>query len=363
MPDLRVELSDRSYDITVAEGALGGVGEGLERRGLGRRAVLVTHPELHTHYGAAVLDSLVRAGRQAEALLVPTGEGSKSLAELARLWEAFATLRLDRRSVVLALGGGVIVDLAGFAAATYLRGLDLVHLPTSLLAQVDASVGGKTAIDLPQGKNLVGAFYQPRWVVADVATLATLPLREMRAGLAEVIKYGVIADAGLFAFLEREREAFLAGEPEHLSEIVLRSCRIKAEVVRQDEREGGLRAILNYGHTVGHAVEALAGYTGLLHGECVAIGMEAAARLAARRGLLDPAEVVRQRRLLEAYGLPTRLPAGQEPEAILAAMRWDKKTVGDEIHFVLARRIGAVEWGCRAPDAEVIAVLQEMRAP
>jgi 3-dehydroquinate synthase len=285
------------------------------------------------------------------------------LTELSRLWEAFARLRLDRRSVVIALGGGVIGDLAGFAAATYLRGIDLVQLPTTLLAQVDASVGGKTAIDLPEGKNLVGAFYQPRWVVADVGTLASLPPRELRAGLAEVIKYGVIADETLFDFLERERDAVLAGEPERLAQIVLRSCRIKADVVREDEREGGLRAILNYGHTAGHAVEALAGYAGLLHGECVAIGMEAAARLSVRLGMLAPGDAERQRRLLEAYGLPVALPPGQEPRAILDAMRWDKKTVGDEIRFVLARGIGIVEWGCRAADDQVLAVLKEMSSP
>lgn len=361
MPDLRVELSDRSYEITVASGVLDRVGEGLDRLGLGRRAVLVTHPEIHALYGERVLRSLASTGRDAELLLVPAGEGSKSLAEIARLWQAFARMRLDRRSVVIALGGGVIGDLAGFAAATYLRGLDLVQIPTTLLAQVDASVGGKTAIDLPQGKNLVGAFYQPRWVVADVATLPSLPPRQLRGGLAEVIKYGMIADADLFALLEREREGLLAGAPDRLAEIVIRSCRIKAEVVREDEREGGRRAILNYGHTVGHAVETLAGYTGLLHGECVAIGMTAAALLAARRGTLAPEDAERQRRLLEAYGLPTCLPPGQEPGSILDAMRWDKKTIDDEIRFVLARRIGQVEWGCRATEEEIVAVLEALR--
>lgn len=363
MPDLRVELSERSYDITVAPGALHAIGAGLERLGLGARAVLVTHPEVFDLHGETVLQSLAAVGRSAETIRVPSGEASKSQSHLAWLWQEFARLRLDRRSVILALGGGVIGDLAGFAAATYLRGLDLVQIPTTLLAQVDASVGGKTAIDLPEGKNLVGAFYQPRWVVADVGTLATLPARELRAGLAEVIKYGVIADADLFDFLERERDAILAGDPERLSEIVWRSCGIKADVVRQDEREGGLRAILNYGHTLGHAVEALAGYANLLHGECVAIGMEAAARLAERLGRLDPEAVSRQRRLLEAYGLPVHLPAGQEVGAILAAMQWDKKTVGDEIRFVLPTRIGAVEWGCRATDAEIIAVIEGMRTP
>jgi 3-dehydroquinate synthase len=362
MPELRVELPDRSYDITVASGALQRVGEGLDRLRLGRRAVLITHPEIRALHGEAVLASVAATGRTVECVLVHGGEGSKSVAELARLWGEFARLRLDRQAVVLALGGGVIGDLAGFAAATYLRGIELVQLPTTLLAQVDASVGGKTAIDLPVGKNLVGAFYQPRWVVADVATLATLPVRELVAGLAEVIKYGVIADAGLFSFLEGARERVLAGDPDALAEIVLRSCAIKADVVRQDEREQGLRAILNYGHTVGHAVEAVGGYAGLLHGECVAIGMTAATSLAVRLGMLALEDAERQRRLLEAYGLPVRLPADQEPVAILETMRWDKKARDGEVRFVLPRRIGAVEFGCAVPAELLAAVLAELRA-
>lgn len=362
MPDLRVELPDRSYEISVESGALRRVGERMERLGLGRRAVLVTHPEVHALYGEVVIGSVRATGREVEVALVPSGEASKCVRELQRLWEEFARLQLDRRTAVLALGGGVIGDLAGFAAATYLRGLDLVQLPTTLLAQVDASVGGKTAIDLPAGKNLVGAFHQPRWVAADVATLASLPQRELRAGLAEVIKYGVIADADLFAFLERERDRILAGDPDALTEIVLRSCQIKAEVVRQDEREDGLRAVLNYGHTIGHAVEAVAGYSGLRHGECVAIGMTAAAMLAARLGLFSDAEAKRQRALLQSYGLPVTLPPDQSVEAILAAMRWDKKARDGELRFVLPERIGAVRFGCPVPPGTIAQVLAELGA-
>jgi 3-dehydroquinate synthase len=363
MRSVTVALPGRAYQVDVGSGALAGVGEGLDRLGSGRRVALVTDAAIARSFGATVAGAVAATGRTVELLPVPSGEASKSLRELERLYLEFARLRLDRGSAVLALGGGVVGDLAGFAAATYLRGIDLVQLPTTLLAQVDASVGGKTAIDLPVGKNLVGAFHQPRWVVADVATLATLPPRELRAGLAEVIKYGVIADAALFALLEREQARILAGEPEALAEIVFQSCRIKADVVTQDEREGGLRAILNYGHTVGHGVEAAAGYTGLLHGECVAIGMTAAAAIAVRTGLLAQAEADRQRRLLQLYGLPIAIPAELDGEAILAAMRLDKKTRDDEIHFVLPRRIGAVEIGCRIPGELLADVLEELRAP
>jgi 3-dehydroquinate synthase len=362
MRSVNVALPGRAYDVDVGSGALAGVGEGLDRLRLGRRVALVTDAAIAQSYGATVAEAVAATGRTVELLTVPSGEVSKSLRELERLYLEFTRMRLDRGSLVIALGGGVVGDLAGFAAATYLRGIDVVQLPTTLLSQVDASVGGKTAIDLPVGKNLVGAFHQPRWVVADVATLSTLPPRELRAGLAEVIKYGVIADAELFAMLERDRDRILAGEPAALEEIVFRSCRIKADVVSQDEREGGLRAILNYGHTVGHGVEAAAGYAGLLHGECVAAGMTAAALLAVRMGLLAQAEADRQRRLLHAYGLPIDIPRELDREAILAAMRLDKKTRDDEIRFVLPRRIGTVEIGCRVPGDLLTAVLEEMRA-
>jgi 3-dehydroquinate synthase len=342
---LTVTLPGREYEIAIGPGALAGVGAALDRLQIGSRVALVTHSEIAALYGESVTASVATTGREIETLFVPEGESSKSLDELRRLYQGFIRLGLDRGSAVLALGGGVIGDLAGFAAATYLRGIDVIQLPTTLLAQVDASVGGKTAIDLPEGKNLVGAFHQPRWVAADSTPLATLPPRHLRAGLAEVIKYGVIADAGLFALLERDHEAILAGDPDALTEIVYRSCAIKADFVQKDEREGGLRAILNYGHTLGHAVEAAAQYEGLLHGECVSIGMVAAATIAVRLGLLAPADADRQRALLEAYGLPTRVPDTLDRDVILAAMRRDKKTRDGVVRFVLARRIGVVEIG------------------
>jgi 3-dehydroquinate synthase len=364
MPRIQVDLRDNPYSILVGPGLLRQVGPEIRALGIEGRVAVVTHPELPVIYPAAVHASLEDAGLEAEMAFVPQGEGSKNLAALETLYRRFACMRLDRRSVVLALGGGVIGDLAGFAAATYLRGLDLVQVPTTLLAQVDASVGGKTAIDLAMGKNLVGAFHQPRLVVADVQTLGTLPLQELQSGLAEVVKYGVIADAGLFESLERDAERVLAGDPEVLTPLVVRSCEIKADVVRQDPREQGLRAILNYGHTVGHAIETVLGYGVITHGAAVAIGMSAAAWLSVRLGLLSAADAQRQDALLRRLGLPclALLREGRAPEAwgiltdkgvtplarpslpaLLDAMLLDKKTVGGRLRFVLARSIGSVE--------------------
>lgn len=351
MPRVDVNLPGDGYPIHIGPGLLTEVGPLLRAQGLTGRAAIVTHPELSPAYTAAVHASLEQAGFQPEMAFVPQGEASKSLDALAALYSRFAGMRLDRRSTVVALGGGVIGDLAGFAAATYLRGLAVVQVPTTLLAQVDASIGGKTAIDLPCGKNLVGAFHQPRAVIADVETLRTLPLHELRSGLAEVVKYGVIADAELFAALERDATRLLTGEPEALTPAVLRSCAIKAEVVSEDPHERGRRAILNYGHTVGHALEAVWGYGTVTHGAAVAIGMSAAARLAVRLGMLAEPEAARQDELLRRLGLPT-LPASEGSEAeltlppfgaLLEAMRLDKKTLGGTLRFVLPRAIGTVE--------------------
>jgi len=357
MPTIKVTLPGQSYPIVIERGALGEIGRWVDAQALGRKVAVVSNPWVAERYGPAVLASLQGTGRVAAMLTVPHGEGAKTLAEAERLYLELARLRLDRGSVVVALGGGVVGDLAGFVAATYLRGIDYVQLPTTLLAQVDASVGGKTAVDLPVGKNLVGAFHQPRLVIADVDTLATLPPRELRAGLAEVIKYGVIADAALFERLERDADAILAGEAAPLIDLVQRSCEIKAEVVTADERESGLRAILNYGHTVGHAVEALTGYSALLHGEAVGIGMVAAARLATEVGKLPAADTERIRNLIERYGLPTEIPDGLTPAAILETMQLDKKTRDGELQFVLPTRIGAVEIGCRVAEETVRRVL------
>lgn len=261
---------------------------------------------------------------------------------------------------MVALGGGVVGDLAGFAAATYLRGLPFVQCPTTLLAQVDASVGGKTAIDLPAGKNLAGAFHQPSLVLIDLDTLETLPERELRAGMAEVIKYGVIDDPELLSYVESNREALLAHQSEEMTHVIARCCEIKAEVVGEDERESGRRAILNYGHTVGHAVEAVAGYGRYLHGEAVAIGMAAAGRLSRLWGGWSETEETRVNQALRAYGLPIRIEAPLPEEALISAMRLDKKTRGGEFCFVLARRLGEVATApiSEAEAREALAVIE-----
>ncbi|HEU4753500.1 MAG TPA: 3-dehydroquinate synthase, partial [Armatimonadota bacterium] len=283
------------------------------------------------------------------------------LEQLADVYHHLVAAGLDRRSAVVALGGGVVGDLAGFAAASYLRGIDFVQVPTTLLAQVDASVGGKTGIDLPEGKNLVGAFHQPRLVFIDLQTLDTLPEPDYRAGLAEIIKYGVIWDPELFRFLEVNRTAVLAHQPEELEHLVARSCEIKAEVVGRDEREGGLRAVLNYGHTIGHAVEAVAGYGRYLHGEAVAIGMAAAGRLAARRGWLPESTAQRIETLIREYGLPARLREPLPVGPLMEAMLRDKKTQSGELRFILARDIGRVEVAPVAAE-DVRAVLETVGA-
>ncbi len=379
MPRIEVALPGNEYWIHVGADQLPQVGAELRALVSPGAAVIVTHPELPPSYAATVHASLETAGFRVEMAFIPQGEASKSLEALETLYHRFAAMRLDRRSTVVALGGGVIGDLAGFAAATYLRGIGLVQVPTSLLAQVDASVGGKTAIDLPAGKNLVGAFHQPRLVVADVGTLCTLPARELRAGMAEVVKYGMIADADLFASIEHDVDAILAGEPTVLSRLVTRSCEIKAEVVRQDPHEHGRRAILNYGHTIGHALEAVLGFGLLTHGEAVSLGMSAAARLSVRLGLLDDAVARRQDRLLDRLGLPI-LPVRLAPEGdslgepfevtppalppsadLLDAMLLDKKTMGGKLRFVLARAIGTVE--VREVAAEEVAAVLEGGTP
>ena len=342
MRRVNVSIPGHEYRILIDSGLLETLGAEVRGAGVSGRVALVQDSGVAHLYGPAARSSLHAAGFEVAPLEVPAGEGSKCLEQLGRLYEAFAAAGLDRGSAVVVLGGGVAGDLAGFAAATYLRGIPWVHVPTTLLAQVDASVGGKTAIDLPAGKNLAGAFHQPLVVVTDLRTLDTLPEPEYRAGLAEVIKYGVIADPGLFRFLEKNVEAILSRSAPHLQHIVTLSCEIKAAIVARDERESGLRAILNYGHTVGHAIEAAAGYGMILHGNAVAIGMAAAGRLSARLAGLDKAERDRIEALIRAYGLPVQTPAALDHENLLAAMRLDKKTRGGRFHFVLAEKLGAV---------------------
>jgi len=343
MHRVTVALPALEYPILIGAGLLPDLGQELRAIGLTGRLAVVQDAAVADRYGSAVLTSLGEAGYRAVSITVPSGEESKSLDQLGRLYDAFAGAGLDRGSAVVSMGGGVVGDLAGFAAATYTRGIPFVQVPTTLLAQVDASVGGKTGIDLPAGKNLVGAFHQPRLVLIDLDTLSTLPERDYRAGLAEVIKYGIIADPELFGFLEQNRDAVLRHDSDVVEHLVVRSCQIKAEVVVEDEREAGRRAILNYGHTIGHAVEATAGYGVYLHGEAVAIGMAAAGRLSSRAGWLSEEDRARIERLIASYGLPVRLREPLEPEALVAAMRLDKKSRGGELRFVLARGIGQVE--------------------
>ncbi|MBI4716155.1 MAG: 3-dehydroquinate synthase, partial [Nitrospirae bacterium] len=284
---------------------------------------------------------LRNAGRRPKVLTLPSGERYKTLRTVSRIYDFLVKERFERTSPLLALGGGVIGDMVGFAASTYLRGVPYIQVPTTLLAQVDSSVGGKTGVDHPLGKNLIGAFYQPRLVWIDVETLSTLPPREVRAGLAEVVKYGVIADPQLFEYLERHAEDLLNLRPERVIHVIARSCRIKAAVVGQDERESGLRAILNFGHTFGHAIETLTGYRAFRHGEAVAVGMVCAARLAHRLGMCSPDVAARMETLLTRLGLPTRFPTIPFSPFYQTLQR-DKKVVGETLRFVLPLRIGEV---------------------
>lgn len=337
-----VRLGSRSYEVRVGPGLLDEAGPACRRLGIGRQVAVVTQAGVRAH-AERVTESLAAAGFNPRVLQVPDGEGAKVLTQAERLWDAFLDHGLDRGSAVLAVGGGVVGDLAGFAAATYMRGTGLVQVPTSLLAQVDASVGGKVAVNHPRAKNLIGVFHQPRLVLIDPATLATLPDREYRAGLAEVIKTGAALSADLFERLERDGPALRRRDGDLLAEVVAACCAEKAAIVEQDEREeSGLRMVLNYGHTVGHALEALDGYRTWLHGEAVAVGIAVAARLATRLGLAEPATEERQVRLLEGAGLPVTFeqPA---PAAILEALRHDKKARDGRVPFVLLKAIGRAE--------------------
>ncbi len=367
---VHVELGPRSYDIVVTSNGWDGLGAFAysllkdDRPGAGApRAVGVSESRVESlGLVADCKRSLERAGVECEWVIVPAGEPSKSLEQTALLYDALAAFKADRRCGVIALGGGVIGDLAGFAASTYNRGLPLVMVPTTLLAQVDSSVGGKVGVNHKLAKNVIGAFHQPRGVWIDVALLSTLPERTFRAGLAEVVKYGVILDAAFFEELERDRDRILGRDPQALARIVAHSCLLKARVVEQDEREEtGLRAILNFGHTIGHAIESVAGYGVYEHGEAVAIGMAAETRLAQNLGWVSHVELERLTALLEAFALPTRFE-GLESEALIAAMTRDKKNRGGKIRFVLPKAIGRVEETDQATGEDLGAVLAWHRA-
>jgi 3-dehydroquinate synthase len=352
MRTVNVPLGSRSYPIFIGEKILSDLGGHCARLQLGRRCVIISDKNVAPLYAAKAVASLRKAGFEPALATVPAGEASKSLKMLQTCCDLLARHRLERKSFIVALGGGVVGDLAGFAAAAYLRGIAFVQAPTTLLAQVDSSVGGKVGVNLTAGKNLVGAFHQPRLVLCDLATLRTLPLREFRAGLAEVIKYGIIYDKALFARLERDLPRLLRRDGRVLAEVVARCCEIKADVVRQDEMETGLRAILNFGHTIGHALEAISGYGKYLHGEAISIGQVAAAKLSVRAAGLPKEEAARVERLFARAGLPVAVKlSARRQAALIEAMRLDKKVMDGQIRFVLARRIGQVEAGHKvAPE-------------
>ena len=338
--EIVVGLGDRSYPIVLGHGVLAETGVWLKEVAPPGRCALVTNPTVGALYADTVIRSAAAAGFEPVRIDVPDGEEHKNLASLARIYDGLVDAALERNSPLLALGGGVVGDLAGFAAATYLRGIPYLQLPTTLLAQVDSSVGGKTGIDHPRGKNLIGAFYQPRAVLIDLATLRTLPRRQLLAGFAEVVKYGAILDAELFAFLEQELAQVLALDSAVLQHVVRRCCELKAQVVERDERESGERAVLNFGHTIGHALESVTGYTRFLHGEAVAIGMVAEARVSAALGLCRPEVVERLRALLERAGLPVERPADIDSEKLAGAIELDKKVRGGKVKFVALEALG-----------------------
>ncbi len=340
LPRITLELRDRSYDIEVGVESLGRIGECLAPILKGKKIALITDPVVEPLYGARVRESLTGAGFSVSQVIVPAGEKHKNLGELERVHEELASARIERSSTLIALGGGVIGDLTGFAAASFLRGIDVVQVPTTLLAQVDSSIGGKTGVNLRAGKNLVGAFHQPRFVLADVGTLASLPVRELRAGIAEVVKYGVILSPKLFELLENEAESILNLDRDILADVVHQCAAAKARVVMEDEREGGLRAILNFGHTLGHAVEAMTEYSRFLHGEAVAIGMVFAARLSAARHGFPAPDVARMAALLKRFGLPITIPEELDRADLARAVETDKKRQSDRVKFVCVEAIG-----------------------
>jgi 3-dehydroquinate synthase len=358
MQSLTVNLGDRSYPIRVGVGLLERSGELLRQAGLRGKVAVVTNPTVAQLY----LDSLNEALRSADfavvPILVPDGEEHKSLKSLATIYDRLVAERLERKSCILALGGGVIGDLAGFAAATYLRGVSYVQVPTTLLAQVDSSVGGKTAVNHENGKNLIGAFYQPRLVLIDIAVLRSLPRRELIAGLAEVIKYGIIEDAALFSLLEQSVDKIISLNEEMLTRIVVTSCSIKARVVEADEREDDYRAVLNFGHTIGHALEAATGYRKFLHGEAVGVGMVKATALSVNQRFCDSGSLKRVTALVQKAGLPVEIPPEVAPQSLIQAMEIDKKVAGGKIKFIMCEGIGKTRFHWLAADE----ILRGLRA-
>lgn len=339
---VRVELGERSYDIVIGGGILPHLGEAIKGFGFSKRVAIISNPTVFGLYGKAVIDSLRSSDFDTLEVIIPDGEEYKDYLWSYYILTELLKQKLDRKSCLIALGGGVIGDITGFVASIYMRGINFVQVPTTLLAQVDSSVGGKTGVNHNLGKNMIGTFYQPRLVWIDIETLKTLPEREFLSGLSEVIKYGVIWDRDFFDFLDRERESILAFDPLSLTHIIRRSCEIKAEVVSKDEREAGLRAILNFGHTVGHAIETVTGYRMYLHGEAISIGMRAEAKLSMLLGISREEVEERALSILSSYRLPVNIPVQIKDDEIISTMEIDKKSQSGKLRFVLPERIGRV---------------------
>jgi 3-dehydroquinate synthase len=340
-----VPLPHQPYNILIAPDLIADLGSQLQPLNLGKKVLLVSNPTIYKQYGERAIASLTQANLEVTTCILPAGERYKTPASIQKIHDRALAQRLERSSTIIALGGGVIGDMSGFAAATWLRGINFVQVPTTLLAMVDASIGGKTGVNHPKGKNLIGAFHQPRLVLIDPTVLTTLPPREFRAGMAEVIKYGIIWDADLFNQLEAapRLDQPKAISPDLLHLILTRSCQAKATVVSQDEKEAGLRAILNYGHTIGHAVESLTGYRLVNHGEAVGIGMVAAGAIAVALGLWSREECDRQNALIQKTGLPTQIPPGLDLTAIIDLLQTDKKVKDGKVRFILPTEIGRVK--------------------
>lgn len=341
MKTVPVRLNERSYQINVGQNVLSQIAATLQELSLGKKGVLITDTNVGPQFAETLLNQLKENGFEVSKIEIPAGENSKSIETALSLWKKLLELKLDRKCFVLTLGGGVVGDLGGFVASTYLRGIPFVQIPTSLLAQVDSSVGGKVGINLPEGKNLVGSFYQPRSVQIDIDVLKTLPEREFKAGMAEVIKYGIIWDHSFFKFLNKNMDGLLNLEPEPLITAIAKSCEIKALVVEMDEKELGMRAVLNYGHTFGHAYEAAEGYKDLRHGEGISIGMIAAAKLSHKMNLCSEKVVEEIETLIQKVGLPTKAK-GLSLEDVKKHMKVDKKAEEGKLKFILVEEIGKV---------------------
>lgn len=352
-----VGLNERSYPIRIRSGLLADIGMDLQEKQFATRYGVISDEYVAGLYGESLLQSLSNAGVQGELITFPRGEESKNLQTIDSLAGKLARRGFDRSDALIALGGGVTGDVTGFLASIYMRGIPFVQVPTTLLAQVDSSVGGKTGVDIPEGKNLIGTFYQPRSVYIDTDVLETLPRDELRGGLAEVIKYGVIHDADFFAFLGSNRDAVFDLDRNVITRLIARCCEIKAWVVEQDEREGGLRRILNFGHTIGHAVEAASNFR-IMHGMAVGIGMCAAGDLAVKTGCLSRQDAHEIRTMVESYGLPVSVPAELDRDAIKKYLLIDKKTIGGRVFYVLPEAIGKVIITDKVRSEDVDSVLR-----